>query len=55
MPYDAKERAKWKARSVAWVAQLPCWVTRPQRRLVAEVTGGTLSSGSPKRVIRFYR
>ena len=46
MSHDAKERAQWKARIVTWAAQLPDWVSRPQRKLVAEVTGGILSSGS---------
>ena len=46
MPRDAKERAQWKARIVTWSEQLPDWVSRPQRKLVAEVTGGILSSGT---------
>ena len=46
MPHDAKERAKWKARIVTWTEQLPDWVPRPQRKLVCEVVGGILSSGS---------
>lgn len=46
MTQDAKERARWKVRLTSWLDDLPVLISRPVRKLIAEVTYGVLSSGS---------
>lgn len=46
MAQDARERRVWKARLAGWVDALPVLISRPVRKLIAEVTFGILASGS---------
>jgi len=46
MPYDARLRQKWKAKVISWASPLAETVSKPVGKLVAEVVGGILSSGS---------
>lgn len=46
MPYHATDRTKWKARLCSLIDQAPEQITRPVRKLMAEVTFGILTSGS---------
>lgn len=46
MPHDARLRQKWKGKVLSWASPMADAVSKPVGKLVAEVIGGILSSGS---------
>lgn len=46
MPHDARLRLKWKGKVISWAEPMANAVSKPVGKLVAEVVGGILGSGS---------